>query len=164
MSAIQNFYEAALIALQAAQELMLRYAELARRLSQETENEQRQQELERVAEVCEWLSEYPARDFRDALQAVWFLFVLLQIESNASSFSPGTLRPIHAPLSRTGSGTGQIDARRGTDSARTGSGSNLMKSSYYAAVPARAILPDFRSALTSPWGDNGRMAATPPIF
>jgi pyruvate-formate lyase len=38
---------------------------------------------------CRWLAEHPARDFPEALQAVWFLFVLLQIESNASSFSPG---------------------------------------------------------------------------
>lgn len=89
MAAIQNFYDAALIALQAAQEFMLRYAKVARHLSEEAENEQRRQELERIAEVCEWLSEHPSRDFRDALQAVWFLFVLLQIESNASSFSPG---------------------------------------------------------------------------
>lgn len=86
---LQNFYDAALIALQAAQEFMRRYADAARRLSEENEEEQRQQELRRIAEICEWLSEHPARDFRDALQAVWFLFVLLQIESNASSFSPG---------------------------------------------------------------------------
>ncbi|GAK56164.1 pyruvate formate-lyase [Candidatus Vecturithrix granuli] len=85
----QNFYDAAFIALQAAQEFMRRYAKVARRLCKEHENEQRQRELARIAEVCEWLSEHPARDFRDALQAVWFLFVLLQIESNASSFSPG---------------------------------------------------------------------------
>ena len=34
---------------------------------------------------------HPPRDFWEALQATWFLFVLLQIESNASSFSPGRL-------------------------------------------------------------------------
>ena len=44
-----------------------------------------------IAGVCRWLAEHPARDFREALQAIWFLFVLLQIESNASSFSPGRL-------------------------------------------------------------------------
>jgi pyruvate-formate lyase len=49
----------------------------------------RAQELERIAANCRWLAEHPARDFTEALQAVWFLFVLLQIESNASSFSPG---------------------------------------------------------------------------
>ena len=33
----------------------------------------------------------PRADFIEALQAIWFLFVLLQMESNASSFSPGRL-------------------------------------------------------------------------
>lgn len=121
------FYEAALIALQAAQEFMMRYAVLARQTADEDplpnppqkggsispllrrgaggevseqgevlegagtidESQNRRQELQRIADVCEWISENPPRNFREALQATWFLFVLLQIESNASSFSPG---------------------------------------------------------------------------
>jgi formate C-acetyltransferase len=51
----------------------------------------RRGELRAITDVCRWLAEHPARDFREALQATWFLFVLLQIESNASSFSPGRL-------------------------------------------------------------------------
>ncbi|GAK48912.1 formate C-acetyltransferase [Candidatus Moduliflexus flocculans] len=85
----QVFYDAALIALQAAQELMRRYAELAHQLSTQTDDAARSAELIRVADVCDWISEQPPRDFREALQAMWFLFVLLQMESNASSFSPG---------------------------------------------------------------------------
>ncbi len=85
----QVFYETALIALQAAQEFMTRYADLARDLTQTAEDETRKRELERIAGICEWISENPPRDFWEALQSVWFLFVLLQIESNASSFSPG---------------------------------------------------------------------------
>jgi pyruvate formate-lyase/glycerol dehydratase family glycyl radical enzyme len=82
------FYDAALIALQAAQEFMLRYADLAAEQARRSDAA-RAQELERIAGHCRWLAERPARDFPEALQAVWFLFVLLQIESNASSFSPG---------------------------------------------------------------------------
>jgi formate C-acetyltransferase len=85
----QRFYDAALIVLQAAAEFMQRYARLARRLAAEANDPARQQELQDIAKICDWLAEHPARDFREALQAVWFLFVLLQIESNASSFSPG---------------------------------------------------------------------------
>lgn len=83
------FYEAALIALQAAQEFIVRYAGLARHMSAQADSQDRQQELGRIADICEWLSENPPHDFREALQLTWFLFVLLQIESNASSFSPG---------------------------------------------------------------------------
>jgi formate C-acetyltransferase len=85
----QAFYQAALIALQAAGELMGRYADLAGRMAETCADFDRRTELQRIATTCAWLAEGPARDFREALQAVWFLFVLLQIESNASSFSPG---------------------------------------------------------------------------
>ena len=87
----QQFYEAGLIVLQAAQEFMQRYAGLADRIAGEGEVDQRRQELRRIADICRWLSENPARDFWEALQGVWFLFALLQVESNASSFSPGRL-------------------------------------------------------------------------
>ncbi|MDH3674296.1 MAG: glycyl radical protein [Anaerolineae bacterium] len=85
----QEFYDAALIALQAAETFMRRYADLARQTARTHNDDTRREELERIAATCAWLSEHPARDFGEALQAVWFLFVLLQIESNASSFSPG---------------------------------------------------------------------------
>jgi formate C-acetyltransferase len=89
----QVFYEAAHIALQAAQEFIRRYAEMAQRMAQATGHDSsdviRRQALARIAAICDWLTEKPPRGFWEALQAVWFLFVLLQIESNASSFSPG---------------------------------------------------------------------------
>ena len=79
------------IALQAAGEFIARYADLAEQMAAETEDAMRQAELNGIAERCRWLAEHPARNFPEALQAVWFLFALLQIESNASSFSPGRL-------------------------------------------------------------------------
>ncbi len=84
-----HHYDAALIALQAAQEFMLRYAALAAEQAGQCPEPARTQELEHIAGVCRWLAGNPPRDFWDALQAEWFLFVLVQIESNASSFSPG---------------------------------------------------------------------------
>ncbi len=94
----QAFYDAALIALQAAQEFMTRYADLARRMAGEAADPSRARELERIAAVCGWVSENPPRDFWEALQAIWFLFALLQVESNASSFSPGRLDQILLPF------------------------------------------------------------------
>ena len=85
----QIFYDAALIALQAAEALVQRYAALAGELAAAELDEERGRELRRIAEVCAWVAAQPPRNFREALQATWFLFVLLQIESNASSFSPG---------------------------------------------------------------------------
>ncbi|MCX6030669.1 MAG: formate C-acetyltransferase/glycerol dehydratase family glycyl radical enzyme [Chloroflexi bacterium] len=84
------FYDAALIALDAAATLIRRYADLAEQMAAEAPPPRRAELLE-ITGVCRWLAEHPARNFREALQATWFLFVLLQIESNASSFSPGRL-------------------------------------------------------------------------
>ena len=44
-----------------------------------------------VAKICENLAYKPAATFHEALQSLWFLFVVLHMESNASSFSPGRL-------------------------------------------------------------------------
>jgi pyruvate formate-lyase/glycerol dehydratase family glycyl radical enzyme len=104
----QNFYDATLIVLQAAEEFMGRYADLARRRAQESNDEARRQELNRIAEICRWLSVNPARDFWEALQAVWCLFVLLQIESNASSFSPGRFDQYMLPYLERDLATGRL--------------------------------------------------------
>ncbi len=87
---------------------MLRYADLATELARDNDDPARVQELERVAANCRWLAEHPARDFHEALQAVWFLFALLQIESNASSFSPGRFDQYMLPYLEAGLASGTL--------------------------------------------------------
>ncbi|NCB06404.1 MAG: hypothetical protein EOM69_12905, partial [Clostridia bacterium] len=65
-----------------------RYAALAREMAATSE---KKDELFEIARVCEALSERAPETFREALQASWFLYVMLQMESNASSFSPGRM-------------------------------------------------------------------------
>ena len=85
----QIFYDAAEIALKAAQTLIERYADLAAEMAQREPDPQRAAELTQIAANCRHLATDAPETFYQALQAVWFLFVLVQIESNASSFSPG---------------------------------------------------------------------------
>ncbi len=47
--------------------------------------------LEDVANICLNLSKRPPETFHEAVQSLWFLFVILHMESNASSFSPGRM-------------------------------------------------------------------------
>jgi len=101
------FYDAALIALDAAATLIRRYADLAEQMAVDAVPPRRA-ELQEIAGVCRWLAENPARDFREALQATWFLFVLLQIESNASSFSPGRLDQYLLPYLATDLSSGAL--------------------------------------------------------
>lgn len=82
------FYRAVRIVLEAVRAFAGRYAALARKLA-ESAAPQRREELLEIARVCEKVPWEPAQTFREALQSVWFLQVILQIESNGHSLSYG---------------------------------------------------------------------------
>jgi formate C-acetyltransferase len=99
-----HFYEAVIICLDAAAQFMHRYGDLASEQALSTGGStgspRRRCELERIARNCHHLASKPPRDYWETLQAIWFLFVLLQVESNASSFSPGRLDQYLLPFLR----------------------------------------------------------------
>jgi formate C-acetyltransferase len=78
----KEFYTCVCIVLDGAMAFMRRYHDLIMESSPSEEQKE-------VAAICLALSERPAETFHEALQSMWFLFVILQMESNASSFSPG---------------------------------------------------------------------------
>lgn len=83
-----QFYQAVEIVLKVVQSFSLRYADLARELA-ETASPQRRQELLELARICAKVPWKPADSFHEALQAVWLIQVVLQIESNGHSLSFG---------------------------------------------------------------------------
>ena len=85
----RDFYHGMVIALDGAIDFMQRYANLAGTMVADSANAEHRSNLEEIARICGKLSREPPSTFREAVQALWFLFVLLQAESNASSFSPG---------------------------------------------------------------------------
>lgn len=82
------FYKAVLIVLQAVREFAGRYAALAREMAAGAEPV-RAKELLEIARVCEKVPYEPAETFHEALQSVWLIQVVLQIESNGHSLSYG---------------------------------------------------------------------------
>ena len=102
------FYESVCITLDASCKFILRYSDLAQQMAEVQENEVLKRNLEEVAEVCRNLSEHPASNFREALQSVWFLFVILHMESNASSFSPGRMDQYLLPFFERDLASGRI--------------------------------------------------------
>lgn len=91
----EHFYQSVSIVMQASADFMRRYASLAKEMAgTDPENDKT---LYKIAANCEALAERPAVSFHEALQSIWFLFVILQMESNASSFSPGRLDVILEP-------------------------------------------------------------------
>ena len=82
------FYKAVLIVIEAVRTFAGRYAELARKLA-ETAEPARRDELLEIARVCDKVPWEPAETFHEAVQSVWFIQVILQIESNGHSLSYG---------------------------------------------------------------------------
>lgn len=65
-----------------------RYAKLARQMA-ETASADRQKELLEMARICDKVPYQPAETFAEAVQSVWFIQCVLQIESNGHSLSYG---------------------------------------------------------------------------
>ena len=86
-----DFLRAAIISCEAITDFAKRYAALARELAAKEVNEERRLELLQMADVCEHVPARPARTFHDVLQAVWFMFVGIQMEAFQRCFSNGRM-------------------------------------------------------------------------
>lgn len=82
------FYAAALLLLEASQRHILRYAILAEELAA-VSDEPRRQELLQIAENSRHNARHKPQNFWQACQLFWYINVILQYESNASSLSVG---------------------------------------------------------------------------
>jgi formate C-acetyltransferase len=85
----KDFYNAVDIVLNGAILFIIRYADKADFMADIESNVDFKKNLREIAKVCRKLAVQPPETFREALQSLWFLYVILQMESNASSFSPG---------------------------------------------------------------------------
>ena len=83
-----QFYKAVLIVIDAVKHFAGRYAALAREKAQTAEGD-RKQELLEIARICDKVPYEPAETFHEAVQATWFIQLILQIESNGHSLSYG---------------------------------------------------------------------------
>jgi len=69
-----------------------RYAKKAKELAEIEEDEQRKEELYRIVEVCSHVPANAPRNFREALQAYWFVHLGVITELNTwDAFNPGRL-------------------------------------------------------------------------
>ncbi len=84
--------EAMKIAANAIIKFAQRYADKAEELSKSAENEQRKDELIKIADICRWVPMNAPRTFHEALQYYWFVHLGVITELNGwDSFSPGKL-------------------------------------------------------------------------
>ena len=74
------FYKAVLTVIEAVRDFAQRYSKLAKELAEE---------LLQMSKICAKVPYEPANSFREAVQSVWFIQLILQIESNGHSLSYG---------------------------------------------------------------------------
>lgn len=84
-----SFYQAVAILLEASQRHILRYAALADEMAADCADEQRRKELETIANISRHNALHRPEDFWQACQLFWYMNIILQYESNASSISLG---------------------------------------------------------------------------
>lgn len=97
-----HFYKAFIGVVDSIIDFAGRYADLAEQMAEQISEEakrkgasakggRRKDELLRLAAICRRVPEKPAETFYEAVQFVWFIHLILQIESNGHSYSYGRL-------------------------------------------------------------------------
>lgn len=111
----EAFLRAVLIVCDSVIQFGRRYAEEARRLAAGEKDERRRAELEQIAANCSRVPEYPARTFHEAVQFLWFIELITQIETNGVSISPGRFDQYMYPYYKKDVEEGRLDENLGLD-------------------------------------------------
>jgi len=93
-----TFLRAVIITLDAINAFADRYSRLAKKMALEENDETRKQELFEISRICSTVPKNPANSFHEGIQSIWFVQLVLQIESNGHSVSFGRLDQFLYPL------------------------------------------------------------------
>ncbi len=85
-----QFYKAVLLVIEAVHTFAKRFSALAKEKAMLLEGK-RKEELLKISRICQNVPYQPAKSFYEAMQSVWFIQLILQIESNGHSLSYGRL-------------------------------------------------------------------------
>ena len=102
------FYQAVITTLEAALAFAGRYAALAEQVAATEADPVRAAELRGIAEVCRRVPAEPARTFHEALQFYWLLQLLIQVESDGHSISPGRFDQVMHPYYAADTAAGRL--------------------------------------------------------
>lgn len=84
-----KFYQSVALLLEASIRHIYRYAELADKMAKETDDIERKAELVKIANISQKIATDKPHSFYEACQLFWYMNIVLQHESNASSLSLG---------------------------------------------------------------------------
>lgn len=86
-----HFYQAILIVIKAVRDFAKRYADLALEMAKKEINEKRKAELLEISRIMNKVPYEAAASYYEAIQSMWFIHLILQIESNGHSLSYGRM-------------------------------------------------------------------------
>jgi len=102
------FYEAVIRSLEATRRFAERYADKADEMAQAEADPDRALELRKIAEVCRRVPWETARSFQEAVQCVYFIHLVSQIESGGNSISLGRIDQVLYPYYKADLETGDV--------------------------------------------------------
>ena len=91
------FYEAVIRSSRAVISFASRYSELALTMAAAQSDPERAAELREIARVCGRVPEYPAETLQEAVQSLYFIHLVAQLESGGNSISLGRIDQILFP-------------------------------------------------------------------
>lgn len=103
-----RLYDAMIRCCNAAIIFAKRHAEYARELAWHEKDPSRANELYEIARICEKVPRFPAETFHEAVQSLYFIHLIAQIESGGNSVSIGRIDQILYPFYKTDLDTGRI--------------------------------------------------------
>lgn len=93
-----TFLRAVIVTLDAISAFAVRFSQLAHKMALEETDEVRKTELITLSKICANVPRNPAKTFYEGVQSIWFVQLVLQIESNGHSVSFGRLDQFLYPL------------------------------------------------------------------
>jgi formate C-acetyltransferase len=93
-----DWLEAVDISIDALIKFSKRYVALAKEMAEKETNPERKAELLKIAAVCEVVPEYPASNFHEAIQSMWFTYVALMLEGWGMGMSFGRIDQYLLPI------------------------------------------------------------------
>jgi formate C-acetyltransferase len=108
-----HFYRATQISSEAIMDFASRYAGKAEELASIEDDSDRRKELEQIAETCRWVPANPPRNFREALQFIWFTQLVLSLETyDGQAISMGRIDQYLNPYYMKDNDSGIIDREK----------------------------------------------------
>lgn len=103
-----TFLRAVIVTLDAMTAFAKRFGRLAHKMALAETDETRKQELFNISRICANVPLSPAKTFYEGIQSIWFVHLVLQIESNGHSVSFGRLDQFLYPLYKQDINSGDI--------------------------------------------------------